>query len=164
MPQVTVPEAAEVVPKSEKTLYRWIKAGKISSGKNDDGVTVIDVSELARVFPKIKVNENGEIVRSKKMTGREISYERPEHGALQAEVKGLEALIRAKEEVIKQQQGRILDLQGQVGDLRRLLPPPAQPQPQWTKTELFNAPPKQVRAVRPGLLKRLGLALAGKRY
>jgi hypothetical protein len=47
---LTVAEAAVRVDKSRQTLFDKIKHGKLSATVNGDGIKVIDVSELLRVF------------------------------------------------------------------------------------------------------------------
>lgn len=47
---LTVAEAAVRVDKSRQTLFDKIKRGKLSATVNGDGIKVIDVSELLRVF------------------------------------------------------------------------------------------------------------------
>ena len=52
--KLTIKEASELSGTPDKTLYRWIKAGKLSATKDALGVTVIDISELQRVCPNLK--------------------------------------------------------------------------------------------------------------
>lgn len=46
----TVAEAAKIVRKSQDTIYRRIKKGKLSANKDAAGNSVIETTELARVF------------------------------------------------------------------------------------------------------------------
>lgn len=55
----SISEAAVLVGVNRRTIYRYIKSGKISVSVTQDQKTVIDTSELLRVFgelsqPKIK--------------------------------------------------------------------------------------------------------------
>ena len=44
-------EAAEQVGASKSTIFRAIKAGRVSATRDDDGNVVIDPAELFRVYP-----------------------------------------------------------------------------------------------------------------
>ena len=46
----TITEAAKLVGKDRKTLYRHIKQGRLSCGIESDGVRYVDTSELMRVY------------------------------------------------------------------------------------------------------------------
>lgn len=59
MSKVSVSEAAKLSGKSIKTIYRHIDTGKLSSSQNENGVKLIDISELQRVYGNLKLkNEN----------------------------------------------------------------------------------------------------------
>ncbi|MBS7819648.1 helix-turn-helix domain-containing protein [Wohlfahrtiimonas chitiniclastica] len=59
MAKVSVAEAAKLVGKSVKTIYRHIDTGKLSSSQNNNGTKYIDISELHRVYGDFKLkNEN----------------------------------------------------------------------------------------------------------
>jgi hypothetical protein len=51
----TLGEAAKAVGKSKTTLHRAIKSGKISASKTDNGLYVIEPSELHRLYPGVTV-------------------------------------------------------------------------------------------------------------
>ncbi len=44
-------QAAKASGKSKPTLVRWIKTGRLSAKRNNDGSYTIDPAELARVSP-----------------------------------------------------------------------------------------------------------------
>ena len=50
MARHTVTEAAKLAGVSRRTIYRHIKAGKLSATVTDDDNTVIETSELLRVY------------------------------------------------------------------------------------------------------------------
>lgn len=56
----TVAEASAATGKSTKTIYRWIKSGKVSSHKDKDGKQRIDMSELSRVAD-IYIDKSGQL-------------------------------------------------------------------------------------------------------
>lgn len=46
----SISEAASITGVNRRTIYRYIKSGKLSATAASDGKTVIDTSELLRVF------------------------------------------------------------------------------------------------------------------
>jgi len=50
---LTVAESAKRVGVSRQTVFAKIKAGQLSAGLSKDGIKVVDVSELLRVFPRL---------------------------------------------------------------------------------------------------------------
>ncbi len=54
MSKLTITEAARVVGVSRMTLYKHIKSGRLSVGKDQFGKPSIDASELVRVFGDLK--------------------------------------------------------------------------------------------------------------
>ena len=62
MTHLTITEAAKLIDRSEKTIYRWTKDGTLSFSHNPQGVKVIDTAELQRVCGPLKMpsqNSNG---------------------------------------------------------------------------------------------------------
>lgn len=53
----TVTEAAELAGVTRRTIYRYIKAGKLSASVTSGDGTVIDTSELLRVFGSLSQPE-----------------------------------------------------------------------------------------------------------
>jgi hypothetical protein len=51
MPDMTISEAAKWTGKDRSTLFKAIKAGRISAKKDEDGQWWIDPAELERVYP-----------------------------------------------------------------------------------------------------------------
>lgn len=54
MPFLDITAASQAVAKHRSTLHRYIKEGKLSATKDGTGRTVIEVSELLRVFGELK--------------------------------------------------------------------------------------------------------------
>ena len=55
MTHLTITEAAKLIDRSEKTIYRWTKDGTLSFSHNPQGVKVIDAAELQRVCGPLKM-------------------------------------------------------------------------------------------------------------
>lgn len=58
MSKLSIAAAVKIVPVSESTLRRDLKSGKVSSSKDKQDRTVIDVSELERVYGTLQSNDN----------------------------------------------------------------------------------------------------------
>jgi predicted site-specific integrase-resolvase len=53
MPLFTIADAARAAGVDRATLYRHIKAGKLSLSRDEKGKRGVDAAELARVFPEV---------------------------------------------------------------------------------------------------------------
>ncbi len=53
----TISEAASMTRVNRRTIYRYIKSGKLSASVTHDNKTVIDTSELIRVFGSLSQPE-----------------------------------------------------------------------------------------------------------
>ena len=53
----TISEAASITRVNRRTIYRYIKSGKLSASVTRDNKTMIDTSELLRVFGKLSQPE-----------------------------------------------------------------------------------------------------------
>jgi excisionase family DNA binding protein len=104
MATLSLREAAEQTGVSKSTIFRAIKAGRMSAPRNDDGEFQIDPAELFRVYPPKPVSEPNLIVPGDvpaqpetQPVGRsapnlETVELRVRNAALEAEVKGLRAM------------------------------------------------------------------------
>src|SRR5690349_14087524 len=73
MPEMTLTEAASWAGKQRSTIFKAIKAGRISARKDDQGQFRIDPAELARVFqPAGSGNGSGNGAGEQSDTGREL--------------------------------------------------------------------------------------------
>lgn len=72
MSKLSITEAVKVIPCSESTLRRDIKRHKISVESDAKGRTRIDVSELHRVYGKIKI-QNGSTPATPDTTQHSVS-------------------------------------------------------------------------------------------
>ena len=102
MAQVLVSEAAKLVGKSRKSLYRHVKDGKLSVSQSVSGKTIVETSELIRVYGALRQVET--VIVTPTVTGRdtnrdsmeslanEIKLLREEVSGLKREVSSLKAL------------------------------------------------------------------------
>lgn len=94
---VSVSEAATLVQRDRKSLYRDIATGKLSAVKDDKGRTKIDVSELLRAFGPFK-NEASETPETVSVPHRETDSDtRKELESLRIENARLKAENAAKD-------------------------------------------------------------------
>ena len=56
MSKITLSEAVKIIPVSESTLRRHMRAGKVSSEKDHGGRNLFDTAELVRVYGDLKLN------------------------------------------------------------------------------------------------------------
>src|SRR3954471_9212018 len=63
MAQLTTQQAAEMTGRSRSTIWRTIKAGKVSAERTESGDFLVDVAELERVFGPMQRGD-----RSRKQT------------------------------------------------------------------------------------------------
>ena len=100
---LTLGQAAKIANVSKPTMSKWLKDGKLSGTKNDEGVYEIDKSELDRflAFHRSKqtllsdVSGNGKLgVSSRKANASEASPEAP---TTSTGIEALDALTNANE-------------------------------------------------------------------
>jgi hypothetical protein len=141
MASLSLREAAEQAGPSKSTIWRAIKAGRLSATRTDDGGFAIDPAELFRVFP---LEQAGERFTGQDATSPEPLPERPETAepdglaakiaAAEAEIAGLKALLaseRARDEAL------IAELRTNRDELR-------QDRDEWRgRAERFLAPPER---------------------
>ena len=60
MALLPVYKAAELVGLNRKTMYSYIKSGKVSASKDSKGALLVDTSELIRVFGELRHNKDSE--------------------------------------------------------------------------------------------------------
>ena len=108
MAQVSVADAAKLVARDRKTLYRMVKEGKLSATLNNDGQRQIETSELVRVFGVLE-NLNGQ------RDGRETDAVLQHETRLEtARIALLEAELRHARELLEVKNGQIEDLRQSI--------------------------------------------------
>lgn len=105
MALVTIAEAAKLSGKDKKTLYRYIKDGKLSATNSTGGMRQVDVSELVRVFGALQkvsvlVPQDETVSMSQRETVDE-THENVKIAALEAENAQLRERLVDKEKHIE---------------------------------------------------------------
>lgn len=101
MAKHTVAKAAKLVRKSQDTIYRKIKNGKISSSKDGDGRSVVDTSELIRVFGDLDVNANANKALHANESGPVRLHDLQENQSLRLQLDNANARIEEYKDRIK---------------------------------------------------------------
>ena len=60
MALLPVSKAAELVGLNRKTMYAYVRSGKVSASKDSKGSLLIDTSELIRVFGALRQEQDSE--------------------------------------------------------------------------------------------------------
>ena len=95
MAQVSVSEAAHLVGRDRKSLYRAIKQGRLSATQSATGERQIDIAELVRVYGDF--GDKGDKGETGSAPQRETVDETAKIAALQAEVANLMERLVDKE-------------------------------------------------------------------
>jgi excisionase family DNA binding protein len=141
MAQLSISEAAKLVARDRKTLYRLIKEGRLSATQDATGARQVETSELLRVFGEIKQPETlSETPRDSRAT---VSMRQHETVNETVRVALLEAELRHARDMLAEKATLLAAKESQIDDLRhslRLLEAPrsqAAPDPApkgfWTK-------------------------------
>jgi len=96
--KVSISEAARLAGKSRTTLHRLIKTGELSVSTGDRNAKMIDISELCRVFPAIRLStgeHQNEQVSEQRVTGIVTGSEQ-DNARLKQEVEHLKALVSSQ--------------------------------------------------------------------
>ena len=133
MTSLSLREAAEQAGTSKSTIWRAIRAGRLSATRTDDGGFAIDPAELFRAFPPQRAEEHP--------TGQDATA--PEHSATpetgdlaarlaaaEVEITGLKALLaaeRARGDELRQ------DIVAWRERVPIALPVPSQRRPWWRR-------------------------------
>lgn len=112
MSQVSISEAATLVGRDRKTLYRAIKEGRLSATQGVTGSRQVDIAELARVFGVFPVaRDSGETAE---MPQNETPSTTIVTGDLKAKIAALEAENVQLRERIEDKDKHIEDMRNTV--------------------------------------------------
>jgi len=112
MALLSLREAAERAGSSKSTIFRYIKSGRLSASRGDDGAFQIDPAELARVFtpqPSQQERAGSVSLEYDGMPGWDDMKSR--NAALEEKVRGLEALlaeVRSNRDTVQEQLRQVL--------------------------------------------------------
>ena len=129
MQNVSLQTAVKMTGKSESTLRRDVKKGKVSAGRDARGHLQFDIAELQRVYGEMKTTgedaQSTEQGNGKAMTGHDGS---PKIVALlENQIQDLKAQLEkadAQLEIATTEKSKLLDLLSAEKDEKRALMPP----------------------------------------
>jgi len=104
--KVSISEAARRAGVRRSTIYRKLDAGKLSKETGEDGQPLIDLSELARIYPRA-------------VTARPDTHATPENKAETAALQREIALLRELVDGLKQDKERLTDALDREQEERR---------------------------------------------
>lgn len=111
----TVAESAKQVGVSRQTIFDKIKSGKLSATINNDGVKVVDVSELLRVFGRLL---SAEEVKQKEL-GRAVQATRQQDsGGLQLQLERAQLQLEKKDFELEQLRLRLDELKARESEAK----------------------------------------------
>jgi excisionase family DNA binding protein len=100
--KLSLSQAAKEAGVSKPTLSRWVKKGKISAERQDDGSYQIDVSELDRIRDLLKSgNRSGNPDMKRSETHNEKSVLQAEIGLLRERLSDKDQRLHEKDDVIE---------------------------------------------------------------
>lgn len=73
MALLPVSKAAELVGLNRKTMYSYVRSGKVSASKGAKGALLIDTSELIRVFGVLRQDKDSESNSSRQIDSPDIN-------------------------------------------------------------------------------------------
>lgn len=143
MAQLSISDAAKLVARDRKTLYRLIKEGRLSATQDATGARQVETSELLRVFGAIKQLETlSETPRDSRKTVSMSQHETPNEtvrvALLEAELRHARDMREADKLLLAAKDAQIEDLRNSV----RLLEGPRQAAPDPTPKGFWTKPRK----------------------
>ena len=143
MHKVSLQQAVKMTGKSESTLRRDVKKGKVSAGRDARGHLQFDIAELQRVYGEMKTTgedaQSTEQGNGKAMTGHDGS---PKIVALlENQIQDLKAQLEkadAQLEIATTEKTKLLDLLSAEKDEKRALMPPVDEKPQKSPNWLLR--------------------------
>jgi uncharacterized protein YlxW (UPF0749 family) len=122
MPEISLGEAATLAGVSRPTMWRLVKAGKLSASRNERGAWMIDASEFARVFPNAHSSQNSsENSDEKPLEQSALATETQVLREALAELKADKAKLNERLDQAERERERLLKLIESQTDQMRLL-------------------------------------------
>lgn len=103
---LSLSEAGEMVGKSRSTMWRAMKAGKMSVEKDHNGQWVVSISELLRVYPNVQQVKHPEVQR---VDNRATGNSTPEHQVATE-------ILQSKVDLLEAERKRLIDELSELRD------------------------------------------------
>ena len=129
MAQVTIKQAMQLTGKSDSTLRRDMRAGKVSYTKDDKGKVLFDTAELARAYGELKpLDTPTDTPTEQSMNGHDIPIDKDKVITLLenqvADLKGQVEKAEHRESELIKEKTRLVDMYNEERTERRALMPP----------------------------------------
>lgn len=133
--KVSISEAARLAGKSRTTLHRLIKTGELSVSTGERNAKMVDISELVRIFPDLKLSaaeQSVDQVNEQRVTG-DVTGREHENERLKQEIEHLKTLVSSQQSHIDSlKQAMLLIEHKQQSETRpQETTAEVQPRPRW---------------------------------
>lgn len=133
--KVSISEAARLAGKSRTTLHRLIKTGELSVNTGERNAKMVDISELVRIFPDLKLSaaeQSVDQVNEQRVTG-DVTRREHENERLKQEIEHLKTLVSSQQSHIDSlKQAMLLIEHKQQSETRpQETTAEVQPRPRW---------------------------------
>ena len=118
MTQLTVRDAADKVGVTRRTIFKYIRQGKISATLSRDGQKQIDVSELIRVFGELQPDTGTTSYTNDSRTLSPKSLTTPTTVALQIELERMKSMLEFKQAELVMAKERIAELKDREAQVK----------------------------------------------
>ena len=132
MSRITLKQAVKVSGKSESTIRRDMRKGKVSFEKDDRGRVSFDTAELTRAYGQLKsLDSPSDTANDRAMTANDTHVDSPKVTTLlENQIQDLKAQLEKaeqRENTLIRERSKLLDLLfAEKEEKRALMPPPAQ--------------------------------------
>ena len=138
MAQVAIKQAMSLTGKSDSTLRRDMRAGKVSYTKDDKGKVQFDTAELARAYGELNIPDTP---TEQSMNGHDIPVDRDKIIILlENQVTDLKSQLEKaeyRENTLITERSKLVDmLSEEKAERRALMPPPKQKRSFWSNFRL----------------------------
>src|SRR6266436_5207210 len=114
MAKVSVSEAARLAGISRTNFYKsYVKTGKLTVERANDGKPAVDTSEILRVFGRLQDDGNDGEQNEQKITHENT----PSVSAIEAELKAARDLLNVKDEQLSEAKEREVWMRKQIEEL-----------------------------------------------
>ena len=121
-------KAAKQLKVSRASIYRWAKEGRFSVTVGPDGQKLVDMAELARVFPEIASRQLNQDIKRQAKDAEETAENGTDPLLIQVELHATREALRLTQEQLTEAKEREHRLLGIVESQTRLLEHKPEPQ------------------------------------
>jgi len=131
MSKITLKEVIQRTGKSESTIRRDMRSGKVSYSKNENGRVQFDTAELSRVYGQLKSDDTAtDTATDREMNGHDTPIDGEKVITL---LEGQVAALKTQLETANTEKAQLLELADRLQKQNEvlMLPPETQTKPTW---------------------------------